>query len=119
MVNIGVRDRVESRAACSLLLALALVAACGDSARVRSSEKQLSSFAFLAVNNPGLAIDVTAPISGGAVAAMGRLGSGVSGLAATFRPPGASVSVAGVAQHSGASHNDFRTTVVYRVVAED
>lgn len=84
-----------------------------------STAKELTAFAFLAANNPGLAADVTATINGSAIAATVPFGTNVTALVATFTTTGASVSVNGAAQTSGVTPNDFTNPVDYTVTAAD
>ena len=81
--------------------------------------KDLTAYAFLSVNNPTLPIDVTATITGTAIAATVPFGTDVTGLVATFNTTGAAVTVGGTPQVSGTTANDFTSPVVYRVTAAD
>lgn len=80
--------------------------------------KELTSLVFLASNNPGLAADVTATIDGTMAKASVPWGRNRA-LVATFATTGASVEIAGVAQESGVTKNDFLAPVIYHVVAGD
>ena len=84
-----------------------------------SSANEITAFGFLAANNPGLAGDVAATIVGGAISATVPPGTDVTGLRATFATTGASVTISGTAQISGATANDFANPVTYRVTAGD
>jgi cysteine-rich repeat protein len=84
-----------------------------------SSSKDITSFAFLGATNPALAVDVTATINGTGIAATVPYGTNVSALVATFTTSGATVKVAGVAQASGITTNNFTSAVTYVVTAAD
>lgn len=83
------------------------------------SAKDLTTFAFLSMNNPGLAVDVTGSINGTSISLMLPTGTNIGALVASFNTTGQNVTVAGVTQVSGTTANDFTTTVLYRVTAED
>ena len=115
--RIGARSRTALF--CILAVSSALVAAgCGGD-NEPSSAKELTSFAFLSVNNPGLAADVTATIDGTVITATVPFGTNVTALEATFQTAGASVTVDGVAQTSGSTTNDFTSLVTYAVTSAD
>jgi hypothetical protein len=80
---------------------------------------ELTDVRFLAANNPGLATDVIAVFSdssdGVFFSAQVPFGTDVSHLIATFTTTGTGVTVAGIAQVSGTTANNFRSTLVYRV----
>lgn len=80
--------------------------------------KELTSLVFLASNNPGLAADVPAVIDGTTVKASVPFGRNRA-LVATFTTTGARIEVAGAAQESGVTKNDFLVPVTYHVVAGD
>jgi hypothetical protein len=84
-----------------------------------SSQKTITSYAFLSAINDGLNADVTATISGTTITATVPFGTDVTALVATFGTTGASVMVGAVAQTSGVSQNDFTNPVTYTVVAAD
>jgi hypothetical protein len=84
-----------------------------------ATTKELTALAFLAARNPGLPSDVAAAIDGDAVTAIVPYGTPLTGLVATFVTTGERVTVAGAAQVSGATANDFSRAVVYRVTAMD
>jgi len=84
-----------------------------------STAKEITAFAFLAADNPGLPADVIATINGSAIAATVPFGTDVTALVASFTTSGASVSVNGAAQTSGVTPNDFTRSVVYTVTAAD
>jgi len=84
-----------------------------------TSSKELTSFAFLTANNPGLAFDVTATITGTSIKATVPLGTILTGLKATFSTTGTSVLVNGTAQTTGVTAHDFTNSIIYRVVAVD
>jgi hypothetical protein len=79
-----------------------------------SSEKAITSFAFFGLAPPVAGtIDETAHT----IAATVPFGTNVTALVATFTTTGASVSVAGTPQVSGATANDFSNPVTYTVTA--
>jgi hypothetical protein len=84
-----------------------------------NSAKDIVTFAFLSSVNSGLAADVTASISGSSIAATVPFGTDVSALIPTFGTTGASVTVAGTAQVSGVTANDFTGVPTYLVTAAD
>ena len=84
-----------------------------------STEKELTAFTFLSVNNPGLAADVTGTITGTSIAVVVPIGTNITALVATFSTTGADVRVAGMTQVTGTTANDFTITVTYTVTAED
>ena len=83
-----------------------------------SSADALTSLVFRAADNPALAADVTATFSGTMATATVPLGANES-LIATFTTTGDHVEVAGTAQQSGVTANDFFGPVTYHVVAQD
>jgi hypothetical protein len=83
------------------------------------SAKAITSYAFLSADNPGLTADVSATITGTAIAATVPAGTNVSALVATFSTTGASVAIGGAAQVSGTTANAFAGAVTYRVTAAD
>ncbi len=91
----------------------------GQDAVPLSSAKDLSSFTFLAADNPVLATDAPAVITGTTVAASARFVSNVTALKPTFETTGVNVLVGSTAQISGNTAQDFRDPVTYTVVAED
>ena len=84
-----------------------------------SSHKEITSYAFLAVANPGLAHDVIATINGTTISATVPFGTNVGALVATFAMTGTSARVSGQTQVSGATPNDFASPIDYLVVADD
>jgi capsid protein len=84
-----------------------------------SPAKDITSFAFLSVDNSGLSADVPATISGTTITATVPFGTNVNALVATFSTTGASVGVGGNPQTSGVTKNNFTTQVVYMVTAAD
>ncbi len=85
----------------------------------QSPAKDITSFAFLSVENPGLSADVIASINGTTITATVPFGTDVTGLVATFATTGVSVAVGGTAQVSGTTANDFTSPVAYVVTAAD
>jgi hypothetical protein len=84
-----------------------------------STEKDITSFAFLSVDNPGLTADIDATINGTAITATVPFGTDVTALIATFATTGASVAVGTVVQASSATANNFTLPVAYVVTAAD
>jgi hypothetical protein len=84
-----------------------------------STEKDITSFSFLTVDNAGLTADVDATVSGTAITATVPFGTDVTALIATFATTGTKVSVGGIVQTSGATANNFSTQVNYTVTAAD
>jgi hypothetical protein len=84
-----------------------------------SPAKEITEYAFLSVNNPGLAADVLAEINGTAIAATVPFGTDVTALIATFTTTGATVKVGDVVQTSGQTPNNFTNPVEYVVTAAD
>ena len=85
-----------------------------------SSEKTLFKFGFLKANNPSLTDDIVDTVTGPAVRITVPHSTDISMLKAVFKHSSrATVTVGGVAQSSGSTANDFTSTVVYTVVAED
>jgi len=84
-----------------------------------SDAKAITAFSFLAANNPALAADISATIAGHAIAATVPAGTDVTALIATFSTTGVSVTIAGTAQISGTTANDFSNPVTYRIAAGD
>ena len=80
----------------------------------RSQEKQLTSFSFQCPGSAAL-IDEGQRI----VRARVPAGTDLTSLIAVFATTGASVRVAGAAQESGITGNDFSVPLEYEVVAED
>jgi trimeric autotransporter adhesin len=82
-----------------------------------------TAFAFQKAQNAGLAADVTATITGTAIAAVVPAGTNVTALIATFASTGTGVAVptgtASTAQASGVTPNDFTAPVTYRVTLQD
>lgn len=78
----------------------------------KNDAKALTAFSFPAYG-------VAATISGSSISATLPYGSSLSALVPSFSTTGASVSLAGKAQVSGVSANDFSSTLTYLVTAED
>jgi cysteine-rich repeat protein len=85
----------------------------------QTSNKEIMSFAFLAVANPGLSSDVLATINGTTITATVPFGTNVGDLVATFVTTGASIVVGSTPQVSGTTPNDFSSPVMYEVTATD
>ena len=81
----------------------------------------ITAFAFLTAQNPGLASDVTATITGTAITATVPPGTTVTALVATFAsPPGTTVKLAGTdPDTSGVTPHDFTAPISYQVTRPD
>jgi hypothetical protein len=104
------------------VLAILLLSACGDNtypAAAPSDAKQVTAFSFSVANNPSLASDIDAVISGTQIAATLPYGTDMSGLIATYNSTGHTITVGDTAQTSGISRNNFASPVMYVVTAED
>jgi hypothetical protein len=84
-----------------------------------NSAKAITAFSFLSANNPGLPANVIAVINGTSITATVPFGTNVTALKASFTITGDSVTVNNVAQTSGATANDFTSSVDYVVHAAD
>ncbi|MEJ7600110.1 MAG: hypothetical protein WKG01_19535 [Kofleriaceae bacterium] len=84
-----------------------------------ATANDITSYAFLATENSGLAADVVATISGTAIAATLPAGTNITSLVATFSATSGTVTVGGTAQVSGATANNFTSPVTYTVTAAD
>ena len=74
---------------------------------------------FRAADNGALRTDVTATIVDSSITATVPSGTNVTALVATFTTTGDDVTVNGISQATGTSHQDFTHPVVYRVTALD
>ncbi len=92
---------------------------CVDSCKKDSSEKSIDQFLFEASKNPGLSNDVVAEIDDDRINAILPYGVDIKSLIATFSYAGVQVSVNGKSQTSGVTANDFSSTLLYVVQAED
>ncbi|MFN0038334.1 MAG: hypothetical protein ACKVP2_02335 [Burkholderiales bacterium] len=108
------------------LLVLLWVAGCGggsgsgsDSPPAAGMSRDLTAFAFLAANNPGLGADVVGVIAGTSISLTVPFGTNVQSLVANFSSTGAGVTVGAATQVSGTTANSFSASVVYRVTAGD
>lgn len=84
-----------------------------------SSAKALTTFSFLAANNPGLSSDVIATISGSSIGAIMPYGTDITALTPTFSTTGVSVTVGTAMQLSGHTADDFESAMVFVVTAAD
>ena len=116
--NVKARFAGVSRAL--VVVAAAAMAACQGEATYQpgsgqpaSSAKELTSFAFLSANNPGLSADVEGVMAGSNISLTVPNGTLVSGLVPTLEHTGASVNPA-----SGAAR-DFTSPVTSTVTAAD
>ncbi len=86
----------------------------------KSGDKTITAFGFQKSDNPDLPADLMATISGTQITATLPVGVRPNALKATFMTsPLATVTIAGKAQASGLTVNDFGTALVYKVTAED
>ncbi len=81
-----------------------------DNAPVHNSEKNITAFSILGISGVIGEDTITLTVPDGTV---------LNSLVATFATTGQSVTVGEVVQVSGITPNDFSTTVMYTVVAED
>jgi len=81
-----------------------------DNAPVLSSEKNITSFSILGISGVIGENTITLTVPSGTV---------LNALVATFATTGQRVTVGGVIQVSGITQNNFSTTVIYTVTAED
>ena len=84
-----------------------------------TAPKEITSFNFLAEDNPVLAQNLETEISGTDITADVPEGTDISGLVATFNYIGVSIKVDGTEQESGVTANDFRESVQYVVASND
>ncbi|HEY5745592.1 MAG TPA: hypothetical protein VIU12_05930 [Chryseolinea sp.] len=96
-----------------LCIALSGLISCRNDEPVPSSEKSITSFSFLAVENPNLSADVRGTISGKEIHCVFPAGVSVAALKPTVVHTGNAISPA-----SGTSA-DFTSVVNYTVTAED
>ncbi len=81
--------------------------------------KDITTFGFQVTHNAGLSRDVAGIIAGTLITIAVPYGTNVGALVPTFTSTGASVAVAGAAQMSGITSQDFRSSRIYRVTAAD
>jgi len=84
-----------------------------------SSAKELTSFSFLASNNPGLSTNVVGTVVGSNITAAVPFDASVGALVASYATTGNHITVAGATQVNGVTANDFGSAVTYSVVADD
>ncbi len=84
-----------------------------------SSAKALTTFSFLAANNPGLSSDVIATISGSSIGAIMPYGTDITALTPTFSTTGVAVTVGTAMQLSGHTADNFESAMVFVVTAAD
>ncbi|HEY1548638.1 MAG TPA: hypothetical protein VGG28_12505 [Kofleriaceae bacterium] len=84
-----------------------------------ASAKALTSFAFLAANNPGLMNDVVATISGSSIGAMMPNGTDITALVPTFTTTGVSVTIGNAVQVSGHTADNFMQVITVVVTGAD
>ena len=85
----------------------------------QSGSKDITAFSFFAANNPALITDIFATINGTTITAEVPGGTDISSLVANFITTGVSVTVNGVPQASGSTHDNFANPVQYIVHAAD
>jgi hypothetical protein len=103
-----------------LIACVAAITGCGDNlAPPQVQTKEIVAFGFLVAHNPGLAANAATTISGNTISAKVPFGTDVTALVATFETTGDSITVAGVAQVSDVTRNNFSASVTYRVIAAD
>jgi hypothetical protein len=85
-----------------------------------SSEKDITDLRILIVDNrpSGVFMDLIATITGTSIV-IPPSDISISSLVARFSTTGVSVTVGGIVQVSGVTHNDFSRPLIYRVTAED
>ncbi len=91
---------------------------CGGSCGV-CDPPELSSFAFLASDNPGLEGDIQLDIQDNVISGNVPYSGDIDALIATYSHVGASVLVGAIEQTSGVTENDFSHGVSYSVTALD
>jgi len=109
----------------TLILMAFVVSSCkSNSGRVSSSAsntKAITSFTLEDANNANLATDVNATIDEavGSITSTVPMNTSLTSLVPSFVTTGNSVTLAGVAQSSGVTANNFSTSLSYVVKAED
>ncbi len=86
---------------------------------VGTSDKAITSFQFLALQNSQLDQNIDAPISGSSIQPITPYTLDATALVSSFTTNGETVSVGGVEQQSGVTVNDFSSPLVYTVTATD
>ena len=81
-----------------------------DSSPVLSSEKNITSFSILGISGTIGTNTITLTLPHG---------TAVTSLVATFTTTSQTITIGAVEQHSGATANDFTSSVTYTVTAED
>ncbi|MFH0977366.1 MAG: LamG-like jellyroll fold domain-containing protein [Spirochaetota bacterium] len=85
----------------------------------KDTRNDITYFAFIKDYNPSLVSDVTGIISGTDIQCVLPFGSGKADLVADFTSLGESVTVDSGLQETGVTHNDFTSSKIYRVTAEN
>ncbi|MCP4135355.1 MAG: hypothetical protein GY754_30580 [bacterium] len=85
----------------------------------KSGSKTIESFSFEAEKNESLAKDIHVFISGTEITAVVPYKTSPAALKATFQISGISLTVNGMEQESGVTENDFSSSLVYIVTAEN
>ena len=100
-----------------IIVALFLAAGCVAGVGVTADDGEITSYSFLAANNPALSADVVAVIQGAAITATVPEDTDISSLVADYvaSPANVSVVVGSSSQVSGNSTNDFSAPVTYGV----
>jgi formylglycine-generating enzyme required for sulfatase activity len=84
-----------------------------------TSDKDITSFSFLAADNPALSADVNTTITGTNIIFDVPYGTDITELVAHFSASGESVIVKGGVQSSGVTANNFKYFPRYSITAED
>lgn len=111
-------------AGCALLVAG--IAGCGGGGgggtqypRFAGGDNEIIEFSFPAALNPSLPGDALGAISGDAISVTVPHSAPLTGLVADYVTNSATVEVNGVVQNRGVTSNDFSSSVVYRVTADN
>jgi len=106
-----------------VVVVASLCAACGgpdlQPIDAPASSSELTSFAFLTADNPGLASNVMGTINATSITLTAPIGTSPAGLVARFTTSGVGVAVNGAVQMNGVTANDFSSTLTYVVSAAD
>ena len=81
--------------------------------------KALTAFSFTRINNPSLANDITATITGTSVTFPVPYGTTLTSLIPTFTHNGSYVTFGGAVQSSGVTAQNFTSPLIYQVTATD
>ncbi|MBT8394861.1 MAG: CotH kinase family protein, partial [Bacteroidia bacterium] len=106
----------------SFLLITFLLVSCNNETEptnVTLEDAELSSFSFLASNNPSLDSDIVLSISNNEITGRVPYNGDITNLIATFTYTGSQVIVDGFNQTSDTSYNNFSNVVTYSVLNGD